>query len=137
MRSTRLFFVRVSICGFSVRLYSEERRTPMPQFLILLRDAGTWPGDFSPDEMQAIIQKYGDWVRQIGGKGEKLRDGEGRIVVRKPSGITVTDGPYAESKEILGGYLVVDAESYEDVIRNCEGSPHLDYGSIEIRAIEP
>ena len=109
----------------------------MPQFVVMLRDAGTWPGDLSPEEMQAIIQKYGAWVRGIGGQGHKLRDGEGRILVRKPSGITVTDGPYAEAKEVLGGYLVVEADSYEDVIRSCESSPHLDYGSIEIRQIEP
>ena len=108
----------------------------MPQFIVMLRDAGSWPGEFSPDEMQAIIQKYGAWVRGIGGKGHKLRDGEGRIVVRKDSGISVTDGPYAEAKEVLGGYLVVDADSYDDVIRSCENSPHLDYGSIEIRQIE-
>ena len=109
----------------------------MPQFVVMLRDSGTWPGDLSPEEMQAIIQKYGAWVRGIGGQGHKLRDGEGRIAVRKPSGITVTDGPYAEAKEVLGGYLVVEADSYEDVIRSCESSPHLDYGSIEIRQIEP
>lgn len=109
----------------------------MPQFVVLLRDAGTWPGEMSPEEMQSIIQKYGDWVRGIGGQGHKLRDGEGRIVVRKPSGMTVTDGPYAEAKEVLGGYLVVEADSYDDVIRSCEASPHLDYGSIEIRQIEP
>ena len=108
----------------------------MPQFIVMLRDSGVWPGDLSPDEMQAVIQKYGDWVRGIGGKGNKLRDGEGRILVRKDAGITVTDGPYAEAKEVVGGYLVVEADSYEEVIRNCEASPHLDYGSIEIRQIE-
>ncbi len=107
----------------------------MPQFVIMLRDAVNWPGDLSPDEMQAIIQKYGDWVRGIGGTGHKLRDGEGRVV-RKTSGMTVTDGPYAEAKEILGGFLVVEADTYDDVIRNCESPPHLDYGSIEIRQIE-
>jgi hypothetical protein len=107
----------------------------MPQFVIMLRDAGTWPGDHSPDEMQAIMQKYGDWVRGIGGKGHKLRDGEGRTV-RGPAGVTVTDGPYAEAKEVIGGYLVVEADSYDDVIRNCHHSPHLDYGSLEIRQIE-
>ena len=61
--------------------------------------------------------------------------GKGRTVAGK-DGVTVTDGPYAESKEILGGYLVVEAESYDDVVRNCEDSPHLAYGSIEIRQIE-
>ena len=108
----------------------------MPQFVLLLRDAGNFPGDISPDEIQALIQKYGAWNQRIGGKGQKLRDGEGRIVVRKPDGVMVTDGPYAEAREILGGFMVVDAPSYDDVVRHCQDSPHLAFGSIEIRQVE-
>ena len=107
----------------------------MPQFILMLRDAGTWPGELSPDEIQALMLKYRSWIQKIGGAGHKLRDGEGRTVVGK-NGVTVTDGPYAESKEILGGYLLVEADSYDDVVRNCQDSPHLAYGSIEIRQIE-
>ena len=108
----------------------------MPQFLILLRDADWNPESLSPEEIQAIMKRYRAWVDRVAGKGHKLRDGEGRVLVRNDSGIAVTDGPYAEAKEVLGGYLVVDADSYDDVIRSCESSPHLDYGSIEIRQIE-
>jgi hypothetical protein len=108
----------------------------MPQFVVMLRDSGTFPTDISPEEIQAIIQKYGEWIQKMGGAGQKLRDGEGRVVVRKDGGISVTDGPYTESKEILGGYFLVEAPSYDDVIRECQDAPHLDYGSIEIRQIE-
>jgi len=108
----------------------------MPQFLVVLRDSGAFPDDISAEEIQAIIQKYGEWIQTMGGRGEKLRDGEGRIVLRENDRVTVTDGPYAESKEIVGGYVVVEAESYDAVVRHCHAAPHLEYGSIEIRQIE-
>ncbi len=111
----------------------------MPQFILMLRNAGTWPGELSPDEIQASMLKYRSWIQKIGGSGHKLRDGEGRTLVGNnvgKNGVTVTDGPYAESKEILGGYLLVEAESYDDVVQRCQDSPHLAYGSIEIRQVE-
>ena len=112
----------------------------MPQYMIMFRDAGTFPGDISPEEIQAVLTRYRDWIGKIGGAGHKLRDNEGRTLVAKNSagkdGITVTDGPYAESKEILGGYVIVEAGSYDDVVQRCQESPHLAYGSIEIRQVE-
>lgn len=108
----------------------------MPQFVLVLRDSGSFPTDISPEEIQAIIGRYNDWNARMGGRGQKLRDGEGRVVVRKDSGVTITDGPYIESKEVVGGYMIVEAESYDDVLRHCQDSPHLEFGSIEIRQIE-
>lgn len=109
----------------------------MSQYLILLRDA-TWnPKEMSPEEMQAVFQRYRAWmnrVRPLG--GQKLRDDEGRVLRRNGKGVSVTDGPYAEAKEIMGGFVIVEADSYDDVIRLCQDCPHLDFGSIEIRAIE-
>ena len=107
----------------------------MPQFVLMLRDDGSWPGELSPEEIQELMLKYRSWIQKIGGAGHKLRDGEGRIVAGK-NGATVTDGPYVESKEVLGGYLILEADSYDDVVRRCEDSPHLAFGSIEIRQIE-
>lgn len=108
----------------------------MPQFVVMLRDTGTFPADISPEEIQGILEKYRLWIEGMGGRGQKLRDGEGRIVVRDRDRVSVTDGPYAESKEVLGGYFLVDADSYDDVVSRCQESPHLDYGSIEIRQVE-
>lgn len=108
----------------------------MPQFVLMLRDNGSFPTDISPEEIQAIIAKYSAWSARMRGHGQKLRDGEGKVVVRKDGGVTVTDGPYAESREIIGGFIVIEAESYEDVVRQCHDAPHLDFGSIEIRQVE-
>ncbi|HEV3485821.1 MAG TPA: YciI family protein [Vicinamibacterales bacterium] len=108
----------------------------MPQFAIMLRDAAWPPADLSPEEIQAVIEKYGAWVRRIGGSGHKLRDGEGRVMVRKDGGVSVTDGPYAEAKEIMGGFMIINANDYDEAVRHCQESPHLDYGSIEIRQVD-
>jgi hypothetical protein len=108
----------------------------MPQFVLMLRDTGMFPSDISPEEIQSIIQRYTDWKIKVQGTGQKLYDGEGRIVVRKDGGIAVTDGPYVESKEVLGGYFLLEAEDYDTVTKLVEDCPHLDFGSIEIRRIE-
>ena len=112
----------------------------MPQFVLMLRDSGSFPEDISAEEIQQIIERYRVWSERVGAKGQKLADGEGRIV-RKGNGptsgrLTITDGPYAESKEVIGGYFVVDAPSYDHAARLVEDCPHLDFGSIEIRQIE-
>lgn len=108
----------------------------MAQFVLMLRDNGSFPGDISPEEIQQIIERYSQWIDRVRGNGQKLYDGEGRVVVRKDGGIAVTDGPYVESKEVLGGYFVLEAEDYDAVSKMVEDCPHLDYGSIEIRRIE-
>lgn len=107
----------------------------MPQFVLMLRDNG-FPEDISAEEIQEIIERYRVWSERVGAKGQKLADGEGRIVARKDGGVTITDGPYAESKEVIGGYFVVDAPSYDHATKLVEDCPHLDFGSIEIRQIE-
>ena len=108
----------------------------MPQFVLMLRDTGMFPDNVSPEEIQQVIQRYTQWKEKVRGSGQKLYDGEGRVVVRKDGGVSVTDGPYVESKEVLGGYFLLEAQDYDTVSKLVEDCPHLDYGSIEIRRIE-
>jgi hypothetical protein len=108
----------------------------MPQFMLMLRDSGSFPETISAEEIQQIIERYRTWSERVGAKGQKLRDGEGRTLVRRDGGVTVTDGPYAESREVIGGYFVVDAPDYDAATKLVEDCPHLDFGSIEIRQIE-
>lgn len=108
----------------------------MPQFMLMLRDAGAFPQSISPEEIQQIIERYRTWSARVGAKGQKLVDGEGRVMVRKDSGVTVTDGPYAEAREVIGGYFVVDAPDYDAAAKIAGDCPHLDFGSIEIRQVE-
>ena len=105
----------------------------MARFVLMLRDNGAFPTDMSAEEMQAIIGRYkawGDKVRTTG--GNKLKDGEGRVIKRG----SVTDGPYVESKEVIGGFQIIEARDYDEAVRLSKDHPHLDFGSIEIREIE-
>ena len=108
----------------------------MSQFVLMLRDSGMFPENISPEEIQQIIERYSQWKERVRGTGQKLFDGEGRVVVRKDGGVAITDGPYVESKEVIGGYFIVEADDYDAMLKLVEDCPHLDFGSIEIRRIE-
>jgi hypothetical protein len=75
----------------------------MPQFVLMLRDSGSFPEDISAEEIQQMLERYGAWAAKVQAKGQKLYDGQGRVVVRKDGGIAVTDGPYVESQEVICG----------------------------------
>ena len=103
----------------------------MSQFVLLLRDAG-FPSDLSPEEIQAIIGRYRAWRQKVGADGRKLTDGAGRVMTRGG----VTDGPYAESKEVMGGLFMIEAKDYDEAVRIASDCPHLDFGSIEVREVD-
>ena len=68
--------------------------------------------------------------------GEKLRDGEGRVLQGEGKGGKVTDGPHSASKEVIGGFWILQADSYDDAVKLASDSPHLKFGSLEVREIE-
>lgn len=112
----------------------------MAKFLILARGTGEAYKHLSPQEMQQVIQKYMTWSEEMrkSGRllhGEKLREG-GQVVRGVNGQVTVTDGPFAESKEILGGFWMVEAASYEQIQRDLANHPHLRAGSLEVREVE-
>jgi hypothetical protein len=114
----------------------------MPNYVLLLHESGSFPADMSPAGMQAIIQRYVAWRQRIqsGGRtvdGHKLVDGQGRVMRGKVGSSTVIDGPYAEAREVIGGLFILEAKSYDEVVGLCRDCPHLDFGSIEIREVEP
>ena len=113
----------------------------MPDYMLLLRDNKPEFLKLSPDEIQRIIQKYIAWGDSLRRRGllvgnNKLTDGAARVMRREGGRIRVTDGPYAEAKEVLGGYYTIRADSYEQAIEHCQDCPHLEFGSIEIREVE-
>ena len=113
----------------------------MTDYLLALYDDPSEFADLSPDEIQAVIGEYLAWSEKLRAadrliEGNKLADGEGRVL-RGGETPTAVDGPYAEAREVLGGYTLVRAESYDDVTALCADHPHLKYGgTIEIRRIE-
>jgi hypothetical protein len=111
----------------------------MPQYLLLLRDEGVrdWP-DARREDVMARYGKWGDGLRSAGRflGANKLKDGEGRVVRHEGSETIVMDGPYVETKEVLGGYFLIEADSYEHAIELSRDCPHYDYGSVEVREVE-
>jgi hypothetical protein len=114
----------------------------MPNFMLLLhvRTDHKWPE--APDELMAVTKSYMAWADRMRAEGlhkggEKLAEGAGKIITIDPAGrITTTDGPYAESKEVLGGFFIISAPNYDDACRIAITSPHLGYGGrIEVREI--
>jgi len=112
----------------------------MAKFMVMARDSGEYP-DMSPEEIQGVIQRYIDWSEGLrqGGRllsSEKLGDGEGRVIRREAGALVVSDGPYAESKEVLGGFWIIEAADYDEAVRLVSGSPHFDFGTLEVRRVE-
>ena len=111
----------------------------MPQYMLLLRDEPSVFADLSPEEMQKTMQRYGDWRRSLQNRitiGQKLKDGEGRVMRSENSKLIVTDGPFTETKEVMGGFFVIEAENYDQAVEVAKTCPHMDFGSIEVRQVE-
>ena len=97
----------------------------MPKFLCLKRylpGAGAESEKPSPAQMQAMYAKFNDWrekfQKNLTDMGGRL--GNGRVVTPQPP----PDGPFVEVKELVGGYMIVSAESLEEAIavaRECPG----------------
>ena len=113
----------------------------MPKYMLLLHDPVDGFSAMSPEQMQQVIQKYmawGDRLRQEGvlHDGQKLADEPGRVIRSRNGQARITDGPYSETKEVLGGYYTVEAGDYDGAIEIARTCPHVEYGgTIEVRQI--
>ena len=91
----------------------------MAEFMLVLHDDPEAFKDMSPMEMQKVVEEYRSWAERLGAAGKlsggrKLTDEPGRVLRRQGDRVLVKDGPFSESKEILGGYFLMTAESYDD-----------------------
>lgn len=108
----------------------------MPEFMLLFR--GGEADQKSPEEMQALVQEYIAWVRDLRAQG-KFKAGDelqanGRLVTRK--GNQITDGPFVETKDAVGGYFLIEAADYGEAVDVAKASPNLKNGGwVEVRQI--
>ncbi len=111
------------------------------QYMLLLASApGDGPAPGSPEEAAEMGEwfAYDEMLKSAGVyvSGEALHPYETATTVRVREGKTaVTDGPYAETKEYLGGYYVIDVDDLDAAISYAEKVPNVGYGSVEIRAV--
>ncbi|MGE5402982.1 MAG: YciI family protein [Ignavibacteriales bacterium] len=110
----------------------------MKEFVMLFRQPSFDTNNMSPQELQVIGKKWQDWAGNLASQGKIANNGmrlalDGKVL--KAGGV-VTDGPFVEIKEMLGSFIVVNADSLEDAVTLAHGCPAIDAGgSVEIRPL--
>ena len=109
----------------------------MSQFVFLYRGADR---SGSPQEMQQVVQKWMAWLKELEQKGHMKDighplDSTGKVVKGKQKKI-VTDGPYAETKDVVAGYTLIEAKDLAEATELSMGCPVFERGGfIEVRPI--
>lgn len=115
----------------------------MPEYLLLLHERPADFAGFGPEDFEKIIGEYIAWRHKLEAEGkfaggQKLRDEGGRHLAGWDGDFRITDGPYAEAKEVIGGFFTINAADYDEAVAISKDCPHLKYGGrIEVREIEP
>lgn len=106
---------------------------------LLLYRSNEWYKALSQEDLQVVIQHNKAWIDRLTAQGKAK---PGHALERKGAtvfgnnGRFVSDGPFAESKEVIGGYLLLNVETIETAIAIAQSSPTLAYGtSIEVRPV--
>ncbi|MEI9911853.1 MAG: YciI family protein [Bacteroidota bacterium] len=108
----------------------------MEKFMLIFH--GGMPSDQSPEQMQANMGKWMAWIDKLAKAGQYV-SGEplipgGKLITGKKK--TVTDGPYTEGKEIVGGYFIINAENMDEAVKVCDDYPDYENGgSIQVRQV--
>jgi hypothetical protein len=111
----------------------------MTKFLFVYRNSTESYGTLSPEEMQQMLQKWQTWIADGLNKGWMLDAGdalkrEGRLVNANK---VVSDGPFIEVKELVGGFSLVQADTLDGAAELAEGCPiFLRGGSVEVRPLQ-
>ena len=110
----------------------------MAEFVYLYR-SGPRP-TASPEQAQQAMQRWMTWLKELTEKGHVKDPGHplerhGKLVTGKAR--TVTDGPFAEAKDVVGGYTLVHATDLEEATRLATGCPIFDLaeGAVEVRPV--
>lgn len=108
------------------------------QYMLIFRNT-EWCKGLSPEEIQKVTGAWMSWFERLSLEGKVLAGNplevEGKIVSSK-NGKIVADGPFAESKEAIGGYFLLQVNSFEEAMAIAKECPGLPYGSkVEVRAI--
>jgi hypothetical protein len=109
----------------------------MSEFVYLYRGGAAMPG--SPEQAQQQMQKWMGWLKDLTEKGHIKDPGHplergGKLVSGKQKAIT--DGPFAEAKDLIGGYTLVNARDLDHAVQLTTGCPIFDVGgAVEVRPV--
>jgi hypothetical protein len=109
----------------------------MEKFMFIFE--GTQSGKLSPELMQEHMGKWMAWIEKLR-KANQYVAGEpllpGGKLVSGPRGKSVTDGPYTEGKEVVGGFFIINANNIDEAVELAKGCPDLDQGSkVQVRQV--
>ena len=111
----------------------------MKEFMMIFRNEKSEGSMPSAEQMQSMMKQWQDWIGGIDKQGRYI--GTNRLIAEgktiKPNKV-ITDGPYMEAKEMVGGYLIVKANSLDEAVEMAKSCPNLIYGgNVEIRSVMP
>ncbi|HEV2520985.1 MAG TPA: YciI family protein [Candidatus Acidoferrales bacterium] len=108
----------------------------MSEFVYLYRGGES---GHSPEKMQQTMQKWVAWLKDLGQKGHIKDQGQplertGKLVKGKQK--VVTDGPFAEAKDVVGGYTLIEARDLAQAVELSKGCPIFESdGAVEVRPV--
>ena len=108
----------------------------MSEFLFLYRGG---EAERSPEQMEQTMGRWMAWLKELGDKGHIRDQGQplertGKVVKGKRK--TVTDGPFPEAKDVVGGYTVIEARDLAQAVELSKGCPIFDAdGAVEVRPV--
>lgn len=107
----------------------------MEKFMLIFH--GGIKQDASPADLQANMGKWMAWVEKLNTEGRYV-SGEpllpGGKLVSGPA--SVTDGPFTEGKEVVGGYFIINAANMEEAVQECSHYPDYEYGGqVQVRQV--
>ena len=108
------------------------------QYLLLFR-GNDWSKNLSPEEMQKAANDWMTWFNRLKDQGKALSgsplEPHGKVVSGK-GGRVVSDGPFAESKEAIGGFFMLQVDTMEEAVEIAQHCPGLPHGlTIEVRPV--
>ena len=113
--------------------------TTTSEYMLLFRGMH-WDKNLSPEEIQNVMSRWIAWFDRLTQEG-RAKAGQpltekGKIISGK-KGQKVVDGPFAESKESIAGYILLQAATLDEAVKIAKECPGLDYGiSVEVRLVD-
>jgi hypothetical protein len=109
-------------------------------YMLIFRGTDWYKG-LSPEQMQQVADQWMAWFNRLKEQGTAIAgnplEPQGKIVSGK-NGRTITDGPFAESKETIGGYFLLKVDALDDAVAIAQQCPGLPYGiRVEVRPVAP
>jgi hypothetical protein len=111
------------------------------QYLLLIHDDEAHWGDMPEDERNAVYGEYTRYTEELQSRGilvgaNQLQPSSTATVVQVVNGeMLTTDGPFAETKEVLGGYYLIDVDTLDEALEWAAKIPSARYGHIEVRPV--